>query len=153
MTIAELRSHITELALSPIEALDGFLVDITVKPEGASTVLEVLFDTDAGVTIGQCAQVNRELNRAIEIHQLIEGSYRLEVSSPGIDRPLKLLRQYCKNLGREYRVRYRSEGTVLDFVGRLEAINEQCITFQPKHSEPVVLEFESILESIEVLPW
>ena len=136
-----------------VEALDGFLVDVAIKQEGETSVLQIFFDTDAGVTIDQCAQVSRELNRAIELHQLLENSFRLEVSSPGIDRPLKLLRQYRKNLGREYRVRYRSEGTTNECVGKLEAIDEQRITFQPNQGETVTLEFESILESIEVLPW
>jgi ribosome maturation factor RimP len=153
MTNAELGSKIFELAHPLVKATDGFLVDVVVKQEGGTSILQVFFDTEPGVTIEQCAQVSRELNRAIEMQRLIERSYQLEVSSPGIDRPLKLLQQYKKNIGREYRVRYRAEGITQELVGNLEAVAEERISFRSKQGDTTTLEFESILESLEVLPW
>ena len=153
MQNSELRSHVTEIVLPLLAAADGFLVDVVIRQEGRTCVVQVFWDTDAGVRIEQCAEVSRELNRTMELRGLVDENLRLEVSSPGIDEPLKLLRQYKKNVGREYRVRYRSTEGPKEFVGSIEAVEEDRVRFRSEKSEPVTLAFESIIESTEVLPW
>ena len=116
-------------------------------------MVQVFIDTDAGVKIEQCAEASRELNRVLENAQLVDGAFRLEVSSPGLDRPLKLLRQYKKNIGREFNVRYQAQAETKALRGTLQGVDESRITFQPTGGTPLTLTYETILESIEVLPW
>jgi ribosome maturation factor RimP len=70
------------------------LVDLEFKPEGKGWVLRIFIDKDGGVTLDDCADVSREVGAVLEIEDVIEPSYRLEVSSPGLDRPLKTPRDY-----------------------------------------------------------
>lgn len=77
---------------------DYFLVDLRITP---GNNIKVILDADSGVTIEKCVDYNRKLYKQIEAAGLFgEGDFSLEVSSAGVDEPLKLDRQYKKNLGR-----------------------------------------------------
>jgi len=76
-----------------------FLVDIRIKP---TNNVKVFIDGDQGISIEKCVQYNRALYKKLEETGLFpSGDFSLEVSSPGLDEPLKLLRQYKKNIGRQ----------------------------------------------------
>ncbi len=81
---------------------DYYLVNIKVKP---GNNIKAFLDGDKGISIEQCVKFNRQLYKAIEEKQLFaEGDFSLEVSSPGVSEPLKLKRQYTKNIGRTVEV-------------------------------------------------
>ncbi|MFN9710779.1 MAG: ribosome maturation factor, partial [Bacteroidota bacterium] len=80
------------------EAMDCFLVEVRLRP---GNKIQVFLDADAGVSLGNCTKINRKLYPKIETAGFFEaGNFELEVSSPGLDEPLRLLRQYKKNIGR-----------------------------------------------------
>ncbi len=74
-----------------------FLVEISVKP---TNNIKVFVDADDGATIEQISRINRALYKWIEANLFPNGDFSIEVSSPGLDEPLKLERQYLKNIGR-----------------------------------------------------
>src|SRR5450432_2551411 len=75
-----------------------FLVEIRIKP---TNNIKIFLDGDNGISIEKCVQVNRGLYKQLEAEGLFPADeFSLEVSSPGLDEPLKLLRQYKKNIGR-----------------------------------------------------
>ncbi len=83
---------------------DLFLVEVTHKGNSGNSRLLILIDGDQGLGIDRCASVSRRLGALLEELDIITGKYTLEVSSPGIDQPLKLKRQYVKNIGRSLKV-------------------------------------------------
>jgi ribosome maturation factor RimP len=95
---------------------DYFLVDIRIKP---TNNLRVYIDGDKGIPIEKCVQINRALYKKLEEAALFPGGdFSLEVSSPGLDEPLKLHRQYKKNVGRQVELILldgaRTEGRLLE---------------------------------------
>jgi len=79
-----------------------FLVEVRVKP---TNNLKVFIDGDQGISIEKCVRYNRALYKKLEEAALFpNGDFSLEVSSPGLDEPLKLLRQYRKNIGRQVEI-------------------------------------------------
>lgn len=93
-----------------------FLVDMKVKPVNN---IKIYLDADNGLGIEKCIKINRTLYRTMEEMELYpDGNFSLEVSSPGIDEPLKLQRQYVKNKGRDVEVVLnddtKKEGKMLD---------------------------------------
>lgn len=97
-------NHLPEIEkmLLPLLANDVFLVSMKVKP---TNNIKIYLDGDNGLPIEACIKVNRALYKAIEeVGFFPDGDFSLEVSSPGIDEPLKLLRQYKKNIGRSVEV-------------------------------------------------
>lgn len=100
-----------------------FCVSITIKP---TNNIKVFVDGDEGVKIERCVSFNRRLYKLIEEAAIYpEGDFSLEVSSPGIDEPLKLHRQYTKNIGRNVEV-ILADDTVKE--GVLETVATDDIT-------------------------
>jgi ribosome maturation factor RimP len=103
-----------------LDSPDYFLVDIKIKP---TNNIWVALDGDSGISIEKCVRYNRALYKKIEEAGIYsEGDFSLEVSSPGLDEPLKMHRQYLKNLGRQVEI------TTLDGIikmGKLLSVNEK----------------------------
>jgi len=111
------------------EILEGepeyFLVDLRIKPIHN---VKVFLDGDSGITIEKCVQINRKLYRKLEETAFFpEGDFSLEVSSAGLDEPLKSLRQYKKNIGRPVEVQLQ-DGTQKE--GRLTEVYEEGIVLE-----------------------
>ncbi len=101
---------------------DLFLVEAKIKP---TNNIKIFIDGDNGFPIDLCVRINRKLYKLIEEAAIYpEGDFGMEVSSPGITEPLKLQRQYVKNVGRDVEVTFK-DGTTKE--GTLEAIAEDDI--------------------------
>ncbi len=98
----DVKRYVEEILEGKLVELDAFLVDIEYIPENSS--LFVAIDTDPGVTVDQCADVARFLRDKLADSPISEYVQHIQVSSPGLDRPFKVLRQYKKNVGREVQV-------------------------------------------------
>ena len=100
-----------DLVLNTIEKLvnevlsqekEYFLVEVKIKP---TNNIKVYLDGDNGISIEKCVQFNRSLYKKISVADLFPaGDFSLEVSSPGVDKPLRSKRQYLKNIGRNVQV-------------------------------------------------
>lgn len=108
---------------------DLFIVSINMLKNG---ILEILIDGDNGVAIADCVAVSRHVGFHLEEENVIDQAYRLEVSSPGLDSPLVLERQYLKNIGREVRVKL-TDGAKQE--GKLLAYSAEAITIEAKVKE------------------
>lgn len=96
----EVREEVRRLA-APLAGEAGFeLVDVELVVQGRQRVIRVLLDKPGGVTLGDCAVFSRHLGDCLDMNQTVAGSYRLEVSSPGMDRPLTSLEAVARFAGR-----------------------------------------------------
>ena len=127
-----------------------FLVSLTIKP---GNNIKVFVDGDEGIKIERCVSYNRRLYKLIEEAAIYpEGDFSLEVSSPGIDEPLKLHRQYVKNIGRTIEVKLidgtQKEGE-LETVAAADIIIKTVIGKGKKAiTEQLVIPFENIQSTI-----
>lgn len=151
--MTEIREKIKKLLLPITEATDSFVVDVAVRNERGGKLIQAFVDTDKGITIDVCAEISRELARALDQSSIIQTSYRLEVSSPGIDRPIGMLRQYPKNVGRRFKVTYQEAELQKPLIGKLQNVNGEQLEFQTDAGEVVSIEFTKIIESKVELPW
>jgi len=85
----EILTQVESLVMPILDDLGFELVDLQYKQEGSQWALRIFIDKPGGVVLDDCATVSREVGAILEIEDLIKSSYRLEVSSPGLDRPLK----------------------------------------------------------------
>ena len=105
-----------------------FLVNVTVS-SGSTQKIVVHLDGDQGIPIDTCAEVSRALSAQLEEQEVVEGPYTLEVSSPGLDQPLQLPRQYVKNVGRTVKVTWGEQQTT---TGELLRASDEQIVVQEK---------------------
>lgn len=120
--LAALRARLREI-IEPVVVADGYdLEDVTLSRVGRRHLLRVIVDADGGVTLDAIAEVSRGVSAALDAAEesggeLFAGEYQLEVSSPGVDRPLTLPRHWRRNIGRLVRVTVANEqvvGRVID---------------------------------------
>ena len=118
-----------ELAAPALSATGLELLDLEAAGEGKRPRLRVVVDKPGGVNLDDCAELNRFLGDILDVHDLIPESYVLEVSSPGLDRPLKKAEHFAWAVGREVRLSLRrpiSGDNVI--VGRLTAFTGGRLT-------------------------
>jgi len=104
MNIKELKETITEYAKDVCEIEGVELIDIEISPGRKGLILRIFIDKDGGVTIKDCEKFSRTLEGILDVEDPIKSSYILEVSSPGIDRPLREKKDFLKNIGRNVKI-------------------------------------------------
>ena len=126
-----------------------FLVEVKMLPNNK---LIIHVDGDEGISIQDCAAISRHVGFHLEEENTIEKAYNLEVSSPGVGEPLKLKRQYAKNIGRDLSIKLAA-GELME--GKLLGMDEKAITIEAKVKEKgkkaqlveTSIDFDNILET------
>ena len=121
----DIEKRVKELVEEKIaDRADLFLVDVKMHSNGK---LIVLVDGDKGIGIADCAAISRHVGFHLEEENVIEQAYNLEVSSPGIDAPLMLARQYVKNVGRQLAIKM-TDGSKRE--GKLTGMTEDAVIIE-----------------------
>ena len=144
----KLINDITEIAegrFKEDDLQDCFLVDILINGKK----IEVFIDADNGVKFWQCQKLSRTIEAYLDESKIIGEKYTLEVSSPGVDRPLKYFRQYAQHIGRTIEVATNEENKIK---GILKEVRDENILIETPKSKKVEaqlheLSFDNIKES------
>src|SRR5687767_2735293 len=123
MDLQDLTAEIKKMAEPLLGDESLFVVDVIASFRGSPKKLLVILDGDKGVNIDACADVSRELSKVLDETNLVDGAFVLEVSTPGLDQPLKTNRQYVKNIGRNVKVKTKDK----TIEGKLTTVNEAKI--------------------------
>ena len=151
MNAADTRDRLAEELTGPIDALGLDLEAVDLTSAGKRRVLRVAIDKDGGVTMDDIADATREVSRVLDDTSVMgEQAYTLEVSSPGVDRPLTLPRHWRRNSGRLVKVSpvegepvtgritaTDDEGAVLDVEG-----TEQRVAYSDVKKAKIQIEFK-----------
>ena len=129
-----------EKLIAPIIEENQFeLVDMEYVKEGSNWYLRAYIDKPGGITIEDCEGVSRAFSEVLDKEDYIENSYILEVSSPGLSRPLKKERDYERSIGKNVEVRtYQWIDRQKEFVGMLKSYDQNTITIEIEGEEKVL---------------
>jgi ribosome maturation factor RimP len=152
-TQQRIADRVRTLTEEVITGTSYFLVDVEVRGHKGTRVVEVYIDSKEDFGHDDLAVVSKEVGFLLDVEDVVDGSYKLEVSSPGIKRPLTLPQQYQKNVGRTLRVRYETEGNEEIVVGVLTAADEQGVELELSSGERLELPYHSITQARIELPW
>ena len=142
--MATLEQKLTELLQGSVEDLGCELWGIECQRAGRYLTVRLFIDKDGGVTIDDCADVSRQVSALLDVEDPITDKYNLEVSSPGLDRPLFTLSQYVRFIGQQIALHLRIP--MLDrrkWQGRLEKIEGDMLTLNVD-GQPQVFVFGNI---------
>lgn len=144
----EMISKIEALLAPLLEGTDMFVTNLQIEP---GNNIKLFLDADEGLNVQKSVSINRQLVAQIdELGWYPNGDYSLEVSSPGVDEPLRSIRQYKKNIGRTLAVTNMED---LEQIGVLKAVTEVGISLEVKINKKketalVEVPFENIKQSI-----
>jgi ribosome maturation factor RimP len=117
MAYNDVINQIEDLTRPLVSSFGLELVEVEFQSEGRQMVLRVYIDKEEGVTLDDCATVSKELSALLDVEDIIPGRYSLEVSSPGLNRPIKNRSDYERYTGRL--VKIKTSDTVLDDAGNM----------------------------------
>ena len=119
-----------EAYLLPLMERHGFeLVDVEYVKEAGTWYLRAYIDKEGGIGVDDCEVISRDLSDWLDEEDFIDDSYVLEVSSPGLDRPLKKEKDYIRSMGKDVDVRlYRQIDRQKEFTGALTAYDDKTVT-------------------------
>ena len=132
MSRREVYEQKAEALIAPILDSMGFeLVDVEYVKEGGEWYLRSYIDKEGGITINDCEAVSRLFNEKLDQEDFIEESYIMEVSSPGLGRPLKKEKDYKRSIGKELEIRtYKAIDREKEFYGILQAYDDSSVTIE-----------------------
>lgn len=149
----EVLAKIEALVLPILTDFGMELVDLEFKREGHSWFLRLFIDKPGGVTLDDCADVSRDVSALLEVDDPIASAYRLEVSSPGIDRPLKKPADFTRFAGQLVKLKTRS---LLDpderghrrktFIGELLGLDDSLVRLRQidRRGGEIAIPFEEV---------
>lgn len=124
----DILSKISDLVDNSIQGFDCYLIEVEMHGNLNNPTIWVYLESEkGGVSLDTCSSVSRKLSVLFEAHNLFDGKYRLNVSSPGLDKPLKDKRQYVTNKGRKTHVKYRVGDEIRSVKGTLDNVEEDAI--------------------------
>ena len=132
MSKREDYEHRAEALLLPIVEQFGFeLVDVEYVKEGGIWYLRGYIDKPGGITINDCEAVSRQFSDRMDEEDFIPDSYVMEISSPGLDRPLRKPKDFERSIGKEVEIRtYRPVDHCKEFVGTLVSCDDDTVTVE-----------------------
>lgn len=147
----KVTDKISELAKSVLNTTDFFLIDVEIK--GGNTP-EVWVSVDAenrGVNMDECAEISNELSFLLDAHDIFSGSYRINVSSPGLSRPLVDRRQYPKNVGRKAKFKFKKDGEYRKVEGTLVEVSDEEVVIDLDDDSTLKVPFDDLVET-KIIP-
>ncbi len=119
-----------------LQEMDLELVDVLYRRESSGWVLRLIIDKEDGIALDDCTAVSREVSQLLDIEDIIEQVYNLEVSSPGLDRPLKSIGDFQRFTGRKAKVTTREpiQGNQV-FIGRINKVEDELIILEVGQQE------------------
>ena len=137
------KENIIRISNEITEKLGYFVIDILYRGDNRKRIIEIYVDAEKNVTADDLAEISREINSVLEEQDLIKDSYRLEVSTPGVDRPLKFLKQYPKHINRKFEMTYKTGDESRTITGKLLSIERKELTFLSE-GKNILIEFKNI---------
>lgn len=137
MSKKEIYEQKAEALLEPIIAEYDFeLVDVEYVKEGSNFYLRAYIDKPEGITVDDCEVVSRAFSQKLDEEDFIDEAYIMEVSSPGLGRPLKKEKDYKRSMGKELEIRtYRAINKEKEFYGILKEYDESSVTIDCEGTE------------------
>ncbi|MDY0213723.1 MAG: ribosome maturation factor RimP [Desulfuromonadaceae bacterium] len=137
MPTQHVEKQVERLAAPIIEEFGLELVDIEYTQQGRHWLLCLYIDKPGGVTLDDCANFSREFSTALDVEDVVPGAYRLEVSSPGLDRPLKKMADFTRFAGEMIKLKTTTLSdpdargyTRKTFVGILLGLDGECVELE-----------------------
>ena len=147
-----LKERLSVILLPILESGTVELVDLEIKGKRNNQTIKVFVDKEGGIHLRECESISRRFADELEFEDDMPDRYRIEVSSPGLDRPLLKARDFTRNLNREVRVTYHDEQGESTFQGQVVRVYEDVVEIQgerERRSFPISkIKFGKIM-----LPW
>jgi ribosome maturation factor RimP len=141
---------IQQIAEDIITSMGLEFVELEYKQEGRQMVLRLYINKEGGISLDDCTSVSKELSAVLDVEDLLPAKFTLEVSSPGLNRPLKTVADYEKNVGKLIKVKTfealpdNAGNKRKTFLGNLESFSGNIVTIQLKEGQKAEIPLDKV---------
>jgi ribosome maturation factor RimP len=138
--VENLQHRLEEIVLPVLQSHGVDFIETQIKGARNNQIVRIVVDADGGISLDRCAVISRDLAAHLDVADLFPGRYRLEVSSPGVDRPLKTLRDFERKVGRQVKIHYRqgeATGSIEGTIKGVTALEVEVANMQVSHFIPL----------------
>jgi ribosome maturation factor RimP len=154
MEIEQIARRVEELIRPLLASRQVELVEFTCRPAGGRILLKCLVDTARGITVQQLSELNRAIGAVLDEHDAVPTSYLLEVSSPGLDWPLKRWTDFERVIGRRIRVTTLvALDSRFEHIGTLLSANEEAISLALDSGDKLKIPIAQIASAVQDIPF
>ena len=144
--------EIEDLIKSVCQAEAVIFHKVVRQRQGQTSLIKVIADTESGITLGQCHNLSQKITDLFFRKNVLKGNYRLEVSSPGVEKSLEFPYEYRRNLGRTLEVVYEESGVQTSSCGELVIYDDKFLRLKGKKGE-IEIPLNQIKRSYVKLQW
>ncbi len=142
-----------EEIITPVLAAENVeLVDLQLKGRSGAQVVKIFIDSDGGVTLDKCTEISRLLSVQFDVEEVIQDKYRLEVSSPGVNRPLQTSKDFRRNIHREVEILFVAGTDHRSVRGEIVEVLDDTVALRNKEGLHEI-QVSAIKQGKLVLPW
>jgi ribosome maturation factor RimP len=153
MAKGDVVDQIREAALPILDSLGFELVDLEFRKEGSGMVVRLFIDKPGGILLDDCSAVSHELSELLDVEEIVPCNYNLEVSSPGLNRPLTKPADYDRYVGKLVKV--RTYEMVADdagnrrktFLGQLEGLRDSIVHMRLKEGQSAAIPLDKVAKA------
>ena len=150
--MADETARVTALAEPLATALGMDLVEVQIKGSGGRRLVRVVVDRKGGVDLGSCQALSRDLSSVLDVEDPVEGTYSLEVTSPGVDHPLRDRAAFDRVEGRPVVLERTDSDDPQPLRGTVTAAEEDAVVLDVG-GEAVRVPYAEIRKATQALPW
>lgn len=145
--MSHILENIEKIAGTAAEESGFFLIDLSIRGDKNKRIFEIYIDGEQNISAEDLAEVSRKIQALMEEDKSFDFSYRLDVSSPGTDRPLKFLKQFPKHINRKFEIDYKAGDEVKKIKGKLLKVEPESLVFLADNKEELQLNFNDIIKA------
>jgi len=154
MLMADTNTQIHALVEPILEQEEVELVDLEIKGSRRNPVIKIFVDVPGGISIDACTHLARLIRRELDSQDMALENYRLEVSSPGIDRPLRTMRDFQRNIGRLVEVIYENdEGKTQSIQGDIVDADAEFVNLETADRGRMQIALDRINKALIQIKW
>lgn len=134
VTMDAIKEKILKIVQNSISGTEFFLIETNIRGDQRKRIIEVFVDSAKNISADDLAELSRKINDVLSEDEEV-GNYRLDVSTPGVDRPLKFIEQYPKNINRNFELEYNFGDEIKKLKAKLVSVNGNELTFNDGKNE------------------
>lgn len=134
VTMDTTKEKILKIIQNSVSGTDFLIIDTNIRGDQRKRIIEVFVDSAKNISADDLAELSRNINDVLSEDEEI-GNYRLDVSTPGVDRPLKFIEQYPKNINRNFELEYNFGDEIKKLKAKLVSVNGNELTFNDGKNE------------------
>jgi ribosome maturation factor RimP len=146
-------ARLQEITLDLCKEMNLHLLDVEEKGSKNMPLFLVFADTENGITLGECEKLSRAIQDEIDFSDDFPIKYRLDVSSPGLDKPLVKDFQFTRNIGKDISLKMKNINENKKIVGKLKSIDDKRITLEDKKGHETVFNRDDVVQAKVELQW